>query len=60
MATAFVFAYPGMGRLVLQAIGNRDFAVVQAFVVLMALIIAAINILVDLLYSGLDPRVRYR
>jgi peptide/nickel transport system permease protein len=60
VVTEFVFAYPGMGRLVLQAIGNRDYAVVQAFVVLIALIIAGINILVDLLYAALDPRVRLR
>ncbi len=58
VVTEYVFAYPGMGRLVLQAIGNRDFAVVQAFVALMALVIAGINILIDLLYSVLDPRVQ--
>jgi peptide/nickel transport system permease protein len=58
VVTEFVFAYPGMGRLVLQSIGNRDYAVVQAFVVLIALIIAGLNILVDLLYAALDPRVR--
>lgn len=60
VVTEYVFAYPGMGRLVLQAIGNRDFAVVQAFVVLMALVIAVINILIDLLYSVLDPRIKYQ
>jgi peptide/nickel transport system permease protein len=60
VVTEFVFAYPGMGRLVLQAIGNRDYAIVQAFVVLIALIIAGLNILVDLLYAALDPRVRLR
>jgi len=60
VVTEYVFSYPGMGRLVLQAIGNRDFAVVQAFVILMALIIGGINILVDLLYAILDPRVKYQ
>lgn len=55
--TEEVFAYPGMGRLALQAIGNRDFAVVQAFVVVMAVLITAINLGVDLLYARLDPRV---
>jgi peptide/nickel transport system permease protein len=55
--TEYVFAYPGMGRLVLQAIGNRDFAVVQAFVILVTMMILAVNILVDLLYVLLDPRV---
>ncbi len=55
--TEEVFAYPGMGRLALQAIANRDFTVVQAFVVVMALLITAINFGVDLLYARLDPRV---
>lgn len=54
-----VFAYPGMGRLVYQAISNRDVTVVQAFVVLIALVILTINLVVDLLYALLDPRVRY-
>lgn len=56
--TEEVFAYPGMGRLAIQAIANRDFAVVQAFVVLMAVVITGVNLLVDLLYVWLDPRVR--
>lgn len=56
--TEEVFAYPGMGRLAFQAIANRDFAVVQAFVVLMALIITGLSLVVDLLYTWLDPRVQ--
>lgn len=58
--TEFVFAYPGMGRLVLQAIGNRDFAVVQAFVLLVTVIIIAANVTVDMLYAVLDPRIKYQ
>ena len=58
VVTEEVFAYPGMGRLALQAISNRDFAVVQAFVVVMAVLITVLNILVDLMYTQLDPRVR--
>lgn len=58
VVTEEVFAYPGMGRLALQAIANRDFTVVQAFVVVMAILITTVNLLVDLLYSWLDPRVR--
>ncbi len=56
--TEEVFAYPGMGRLAIQAIANRDITVVQAFVVLMAVVIVAINLAVDLLYAWLDPRVK--
>lgn len=54
-----VFAYPGLGRLVYQSISNRDVAVVQAFVVLISLVVLAINLTVDLAYTILDPRVRY-
>lgn len=54
-----VFAYPGMGRLVLQSINNRDFPVVQAFVVLIVIVIVLTNLIVDLLYMVIDPRVKY-
>lgn len=56
--TETVFAWPGMGRLVIQAISNRDFPVVQAFVVFMAVVIVVINLIVDLLYTVIDPRVK--
>lgn len=58
--TEFVFAYPGMGRLAVQAIYQRDFAIVQAFVIVVAVIIVFINLLVDLTYAYLDPRIIYR
>lgn len=57
--TETIFAWPGVGRFVVQAIYNRDFYVVQAAVFLFALIIVAINLATDLLYSLLDPRIRY-
>jgi len=53
-----VFAWPGIGRLLLQAINGRDFPVVQAAVLVIALIWVALNLLVDLGYGVLDPRVR--
>jgi peptide/nickel transport system permease protein len=56
--TEEVFAYPGIGRLAIQAISNRDFTVVQAFVLFMAAVIVSINLLVDLSYGLLDPRLR--
>lgn len=58
VVTEQVFGYPGMGRLALQAIANRDYAVVQAFVALVAAIIVALNLLLDIAYGLLDPRVR--
>ena len=57
--TETIFAWPGVGRFVVQAIYNRDFYVVQAAVFLFALIIVVINLWVDLFYSVLDPRIRY-
>ncbi|RIY00254.1 ABC transporter permease [Aureimonas flava] len=56
--TEEIFAYPGIGRLAIQAISNRDFTVVQAFVLLMASLIVSINLLVDATYGLLDPRLR--
>ncbi len=57
--TETVFAYPGMGLLAIQAIRNRDVPVVQAFVLVVALIILTANLTVDLLYTYLDPRITY-
>lgn len=56
--TEEVFAYPGMGRLAIQAIANRDFAVVQAFVLFMAVVIVTINLAVDMAYVLIDPRLK--
>ena len=53
-----VFAYPGMGRLAYQAILNRDIAVVQVFVLLVSVVVLTTNMLLDLSYALLDPRVR--
>jgi peptide/nickel transport system permease protein len=55
-----VFYLPGLGRLVVQAIGERDLPVVQGTIVVIALLIALVNFGVDLAYGLLDPRVRYR
>jgi ABC-type dipeptide/oligopeptide/nickel transport system permease component len=56
--TETVFAWPGVGRLAVESIFARDYPVVQATVLLLASIFVLINILVDVLYSFLDPRVR--
>ncbi len=58
--TEQIFAYPGIGRLAIQAIENRDFTIVQAFVLFMAALIVGINLLVDISYGLLDPRLRRR
>ena len=54
-----VFAWPGVGRLVVQAIFNRDYPLVQATVLVLALIFVAVNFLVDMLYMYLDPQISY-
>ncbi|MBI1845969.1 MAG: ABC transporter permease [Candidatus Rokubacteria bacterium] len=53
-----VFSWPGLGRLVVQAVPARDFPVIQAGVFVFAVIFVALNVLVDLLYTVVDPRVR--
>lgn len=58
--TEAVFSWPGMGRLALQAIGAHDYPLVQADVLTFTAMILAVNLVVDLLYPFLDPRVRFR
>ena len=54
-----VFAWPGLGHLVIKAILFRDYVVVQAVVLLFATAFVIINIMVDVLYAYIDPRIRY-
>ncbi len=56
--TETIFAWPGVGRLAVQAIYNRDYPVVQAAVFLLASIFVLVNLIVDILYTYLDPRVK--
>jgi len=55
-----VFAWPGLGRLVVQAIFNRDYPLVQAVVLVLAGIFVIVNLAVDLIYGLLDPQIRLR
>ena len=57
--TETIFGWPGVGREIIAAIGSKDFYVVQAGVIMLALIFTAVNLLVDLVYSWIDPRIRY-
>jgi ABC-type dipeptide/oligopeptide/nickel transport system permease component len=56
--TESVFGLPGVGRYVLDAIRNRDYPVVQAVIVLIAAVYVVLNLIVDLIYGWVDPRVR--
>jgi len=58
--TEFIFSWPGIGRLSLDAIYNRDYPVIQATVVVAAAFFVVINLLVDIIYSATDPRVSRR
>ena len=54
-----IFAWPGIGRLLYEGISSRDFPVVQATVILGGVMIICVNLLVDLLYAYIDPRIHY-
>ena len=54
-----IFGFPGVGKLIIDAIVQRDFAVVQAAVIVTAMAIFLLNILIDLSYALLDPRIRH-
>jgi len=58
--TETIFAWPGVGRLSVQAIFNRDYPVVQAAVFILASTFVFLNFVVDLAYTWLDPRIRFR
>jgi peptide/nickel transport system permease protein len=54
-----VFSLPGVGRYLVDAIAHRDFPVVQTLVLLFAMFFVVINLAVDLIYTKLDPRIRF-
>ena len=59
VVTETVFAYPGVGRLLVQAIDFRDYPVIQGSLLLLALQFALVNLVVDVLYAFFDPRISY-
>ncbi len=54
-----IFSWPGLGNLLAEAIGNRDFALVQAIAFFTSLVVVALNLLTDVAYGLADPRIRY-
>jgi peptide/nickel transport system permease protein len=58
IVTESVFAWPGMGKLLIDSIGQLDRPVVVAYLMVIVTMFILINLLVDVLYSALDPRVR--
>ncbi len=59
VAIELIFGWPGIGVLTLEAIERRDFVVIQACVLFVAIIVVVVNLLIDLLYAWADPRIRY-
>jgi peptide/nickel transport system permease protein len=59
VVTETVFAIPGVGRLTVDAILRRDYPVIQGVVLLFSFVYVIVNLLIDLLYTVLDPRIRY-
>jgi peptide/nickel transport system permease protein len=59
VVTEQIFSWPGMGRLVVDAISSRDYPVIQGAILFFAVLFVIINLIVDLLYGVLDPRIRY-
>ena len=57
--TETVFAWPGVGRYVVDAIGNRDYFIIQSSIMIFAVIFLIVNLIVDLSYAYLNPRIRY-
>ena len=59
LVTETVFSLPGLGKLIVNGAGNRDYTLVLGLVVLVAVLTVALNLLVDLAYAWLDPKIRY-
>ena len=59
MITETIFSLPGMGSLIAQAVNQRDFVVVQGGIMIAAIAVLGINLIVDILYAFLDPRITY-
>lgn len=60
MVVERIFAWPGVGLLFINGLGGRDMALIQAVVIFSAAMVILANLVVDLLYTVIDPRVRYQ
>jgi peptide/nickel transport system permease protein len=59
VVTEAVFTYPGLGRLLIQAISTRDYPLIQGCIVVILVLYIGINMAVDVLYAYIDPRIEY-
>ena len=58
MTTETIFAWPGIGRFIVESISNKDTPCVLGAVVMLAVIVTCINLLVDIIYAFVDPRIK--
>jgi ABC-type dipeptide/oligopeptide/nickel transport system permease component len=58
VVTETIFSWPGVGRQLLQSVSGRDYPVVQACVFVIAILVVGLNLVVDLLYRAVDPRIK--
>ena len=58
--TETVFSWPGIGRLIVQAINERDVPLIQGLILFVTFMFVLVNLLVDVLYVYLDPRIEYK
>ena len=64
LATGFVltetiFAIPGLGRMLVDAIVRRDYPIIQALLMVVATVLILVNLIIDVIYAYIDPRIRY-
>ena len=59
VVTETIFAWPGMGRLFINALGQFDFSLLMGYLMLVAFLVVLFNLLADIAYAWLDPRVKY-
>jgi ABC-type dipeptide/oligopeptide/nickel transport system permease component len=60
VVTETVFAWPGVGRLMMKAVINRDFPIIQGVVIILSVMYITANLIVDILYAWLNPKIRYQ
>ena len=59
IVTETIFSWPGMGRLFIESVGERDYYVLMALIILTSFAILIANLLADVIYAIIDPRIRY-
>jgi dipeptide transport system permease protein len=57
--TETIFAWPGIGKWLIESIGRRDYPAVQGGILLISIIVIAVNLIVDVLYGVINPRIRH-